>query len=161
MHRKILEVAFLALCLAGCAGMGESNVFQKLYLIICKPSPDQQVTAQKQVQHYLAGVQSGKRRAATHRYIAVRTSNPTTKQRLVYVTKRVNAEAAAQKKGEALSPAWVNPPELKCLMVFDTQFHQFVGTGCYVVGTLPSEGQVTQFESVSAEYVGTGTADSF
>jgi len=41
-------------------------------------------------------------------------------------------------------------------MVFDTQAKQFVGSGCYVVESLPTPGTVTKFESASAEFVGQG-----
>jgi hypothetical protein len=39
-------------------------------------------------------------------------------------------------------------------MVFDTQTRQFVGSGCYIVSGGLSNGEITQFETVSAEFVG-------
>jgi hypothetical protein len=48
----------------------------------------------------------------------------------------------------------VEPAQLRCLMVFDTQTREFVGSGCYVVSTAPSVGEVAGFETVSAEFVG-------
>jgi hypothetical protein len=50
----------------------------------------------------------------------------------------------------------VETEQLHCLMVFDTESKQFVGSGCYVVGPLPPPGTLAQFESVTAEFVGTG-----
>jgi hypothetical protein len=152
MNRSLLGVSLAFLFLAGCAGISETA--HKLYLIICKPSTEQLATAQTQVEHYLTSVERGNRAAAKHRYIAVKTLNPTTKQRLVYVTKKTNAQIEAEKNGEKLSSTWVETPQLKCLMVFDTDAKQFVGAGCYVLGSLPTPGQVAQFESVVAEYVG-------
>ena len=49
---------------------------------------------------------------------------------------------------------WAEPSQLRCLMVFDTQTRQFVGSGCYVVPSEPSNGKVETFETVSAEFVG-------
>ncbi len=56
-----------------------------------------------------------------------------------------------------LSPRPAQPSQLRCLMVFDTQTKQFVGSGCYVVASAPSIGEVEKFETVSAEFVGQGT----
>jgi hypothetical protein len=50
----------------------------------------------------------------------------------------------------------VEPAQLRCLMVYDTQTREFVGSGCYVVSTEPLAGAVSKFESVSAEFVGHG-----
>jgi hypothetical protein len=42
------------------------------------------------------------------------------------------------------------------LMVFDTQTQEFVGSGVYAVDNLPAIGELSKFESVSAEFVGQG-----
>jgi hypothetical protein len=115
------------------------------------PTPEQQTTAQKRVKAYLVAVKKGRRHAATHRYIAVETLRPTKTQLADYVKKRAEAKSA----GTQLSSRWVEPSQLRCMMVFDTQSKQFVGSGCYVVGSLPAVGTVAKFETVSAEYVGT------
>jgi hypothetical protein len=117
------------------------------------PTPEQQATAQKRVKDYLVAVKKGRRRAATHRYIAVETLRPTKTQLADYVKKRAQAKSAAG--GTELSSRWVEPDKLRCMMIFDTQSKQFVGSGCYVVGSLPPVGTVAKFETVSAEYVGT------
>jgi hypothetical protein len=114
------------------------------------PTPEQAATAQKRVKDYFLTVQKGRRRAATHRYIAVETLRPTKKQLSDYLQKRAHAQSA----GTPLSSRWVEPGQLRCLMVFDTQSKQFVGSGCYVVGNLPPVGTVAKFETFSAEYVG-------
>ena len=146
----------LVAILCGCADLEQSNVLHNLYLIICKPTPEQQSTAQQGVQHYLASVQKGRQPAPKHRYIAVQTLNPTVKQKLTYVTKKTKARMAAEANGEKLPATWVETEELHCLMVFDTKSEQFVGSGCYVVGSLPAPGTLAEFESVTAEFVGTG-----
>lgn len=117
------------------------------------PTPEQQTTAQKRVKDYLVAVQKGRRHAATHRYIAVETLRPTKKQLADYVKKRAEAKSA----GAQLSNRWVEPGQLRCMMVFDTQSKQFVGSGCYVIGSLPPVGTVAKFDTFSAEYVGTSS----
>jgi hypothetical protein len=116
------------------------------------PTPEQKAVAQKRVKDYLVAVKKGRRHAAAHRYIAVETLKPTKTQLADYEKKRAEAKSAA---GTQLSNRWVEPSQLRCMMVFDTQSQQFVGSGCYVVGTLPPVGTVAKFETVSAEYVGT------
>jgi hypothetical protein len=108
------------------------------------PTPEQQATAKQQIKNYLAAVKKGKRHVATHRYISVETLKPTKKQLEEY-TKNQRPERRAE------------PAQLRCLMVFDSQFGQFVGSGCYVLSSEPTVGQVTKFETVSAEFVGPGT----
>jgi hypothetical protein len=157
MGSRLPKVALaLATILCGCADFEQSGVVHNLYLIICKPTPEQQGTAQQRVQHYLASVQRGRQPAAKRRYVAIQTLNPTVKQKLTYVTKKTKAGMAAEANGEKLPATWVETEQLHCLMVFDTQSKEFVGSGCYVVGALPAPGTVAQFESVTAEVVGEG-----
>jgi hypothetical protein len=117
------------------------------------PTPEQAATAKQRVKDYLVAVQKGRRRAATHRYIAVETLRPTKTQLADYLKKRAEAKSTAG--GTQLSN--VEPNQLRCIMVFDAQSKQFVGSGCYVVGNLPSVGTVAKFDTFSAEYVGTTT----
>jgi hypothetical protein len=107
------------------------------------PTPEQQATAKQQVEDYLGAVKKDQRRTATHRYISVETLRPTKTQLEDYFQKRRPSRT-------------VEPSQLRCLMVFDTQTRQFVGSGCYVVASEPSIGEVTRFETVSAEFVGQG-----
>lgn len=158
MGSRLLKIPLLALMaiLCGCANFEQSDVLHNLYLIICKPTPEQHGTAQQGVQHYLASVQRGGQPAPKRRYIAIQTLNPTVKQKLTYVTKKTKAQMAAAANGEKLPATWVETEQLHCLMVFDTASKQFVGSGCYVVGALPAPGTLAQFESVTAEFVGAG-----
>ena len=105
------------------------------------PTPEQQATAKQQVENYLAAVKRGRKHAATQRYISVETLRPTKKQLEDYSQKR-------------RLPRTAEPSQLRCLMVFDTLTRQFVGSGCYVVPSEPSIGEVAKFETVSAEFVG-------
>src|ERR1700761_5709238 len=58
------------------------------------PTPAQVTAAQKSVKDYLVAIQKGKRRPATHRYIAVETLRPTNKQLEDYKRKQANAKTA-------------------------------------------------------------------
>jgi hypothetical protein len=107
------------------------------------PTPEQQATAKQQVDDYVAAVKKDRKRAATHRYISVETLRPTKTQIEDYCKKR-------------RLPRTTETSKLRCLMVFDTQTRQFVGSGCYVVQGEPPIGEVTKFETVSAEFVGQG-----
>lgn len=114
------------------------------------PTSDQREEAKKRVKTYYEAIRKGRRRPAKHRYIALETLRPTKQQREDYLRKRLAAKAT----GSQSPSGTVDPGQLRCLMVFDTQKQQFVGSNCYVVEGLPSAGTVARFESVSAEYVG-------
>jgi hypothetical protein len=63
------------------------------------------------------------------------------------------------KNSHYIAVATVREPDsqgAKSLMIFDTQTDQVVGNHVYDVKTEPKTGQVSKFESYSAEYVGTG-----
>jgi hypothetical protein len=108
------------------------------------PTPEQQTNAEQQVKKYFEAVKKHQKHPATHRYISVETLRPTKKQLADY-TKRMR------------QPLPAAPSQLRCLMVFDTQTEQFVGSGCYVVASEPTVGEVDRFETASAEFVGQGT----
>jgi hypothetical protein len=146
----------LATYLCGCSNIQQANVLRNLYLIICKPTPEQQAVAQKHVEKYFSPSKEANCPAPTSRYIAVQTLNPTVKQKLAYVSKKTKTGIEAEKNGQKLPASWVDTDQLRCLMVFDTQSKQFVGSGCYVVGALPPVGQLIEFESVTAEFVSAG-----
>jgi hypothetical protein len=108
------------------------------------PTTEQQAVANQQVEAYLVAVTKHRKHAATHRYISVETLRPTKKQ----VEDFAGKQPASRR---------VEPGQLRCLMVFDTQTREFVGSGCYVVSGEPSAGEVARFATVSAEFVGHGT----
>lgn len=143
----------MALAMYGCSSIQQSRVLHNLYLIICKPTPEQQTVAQKNVQNVLSPSKKASRPILKNRYIAVQTLNPVVKQKLTYVSKKTKASIEAEKNGQKLPASWVDTDQLRCLMVFDTESKHFVGSGCYVVGSLPDDGQLVEFESVTAEFV--------
>ncbi len=105
------------------------------------PTPEQRTKAKEEVEVYLRAVNKGRKQAARHRYISVETLRPTSAQVEDFTRKQATARR-------------VEPAQLRCLMVFDTQTREFVGSGCYVVRKRPLAGEVAQFETVSAEFVG-------
>jgi len=131
---------------------GYSGVYDSDYWYV--PTPEQRAEAEKQVQAYLAAVKKGRKHRASHRYVAVKTLRPTKKQLQDYDNKRAAARLAAAKGVAELSKRWVDPGQLQCMMVFDTQSKQFVGSGCYVVASTPPPGTTSKFETFTAEYVG-------
>lgn len=156
MSSRIFAVAIgFALTTWGCSSIQQSNVLHNLYLIICKPTPEQQAVAQTNVQKVLSPSKKARRPIPKSRYIAVQTLDPVVKQKLTYVSKKTKAAIEAEQNGQKLPASWVDTDQLRCLMVFDTQSKEFVGTGCYVVGSLPDDGQLVEFESVTAEFVST------
>jgi hypothetical protein len=143
----------------GCSSIRQANVLHNLYLIICKPTPEQQAVAQTNVQKALSPSKKAGRPIPKSRYIAVQTLDPVVKQKLTYVSKKTKAAIEAEQNGQKLPASWVDTDQLRCLMVFDTQSKEFVGTGCYVVGSLPDDGQLVEFESVTAEFVSTAPSN--
>jgi hypothetical protein len=121
------------------------------------PTPEQLATARKRVENYLLAVKKRHGHAPTHRYISVETLRPTKKQVDDYTKKRDKARFNAGPEASELSRHRVEPSQLHCLMVFDTQTRQFAGSGCYLVSSEPPIGQITTFQTVSAEFVGSGT----
>jgi hypothetical protein len=132
----------------GYAGAYDSNYFYT-------PTPDQVAAAKKQVQKYFVAVRKARRHAAKRRYIAVQTLNPTKEQLGDYKKKRAEAQNAAAGGGGQMSNRWVASDKLRCVMLFDTQSKQFVGSGCYVIAGKPPSGTVAKFDTYSAEFVGT------
>jgi hypothetical protein len=78
--------------------------------------------------------------------------------RLAY--ERMSAERRAEvKKRRYIAVATVreqNSKGAKSVMVYDTQTEQVVGNNVYDVKSAPKDGQVSKFDTYSAEFVGTG-----
>lgn len=153
-HLFFAGLAGLALFLNGCGDFGGHYGLGRFVLAICKISPEQKQDAQERVNRYFAAVANHQKPRPWRRYIAVQTLDPNPKQ----VTKYLQTRAAAQKKATSedrtLGPEWTEPSQVHCIMVFDVQTREFVGSGCYVVSSLPAIGQVTTFETYSAQFVG-------
>jgi hypothetical protein len=146
----------IGLIFSACATLETGGSGPDFALIKCPVSPAQASTAQIHANRYLAAVASGHRPPPRNRYVAVTTLSPNKKQTAAYVKKRQAAAADAAAKHETLPAKWAEPSQLKCVCIFDTQSRQFVGTVCYVISSEPAIGEIARFESMSAEFVGTG-----
>jgi hypothetical protein len=118
------------------------------------PTPEQLAAAREQVKDYLVAVKKHRKHASTHRYISVETLRPTKKQLEDYREKGSEGRFATGPQGTAPSTHSNDSSKLRCLMVYDTQTKQFVGSGCYLVASEPPVGNVSIFQTVSAEFVG-------
>jgi hypothetical protein len=146
-------MAGAALFVGGCAGLSGPNGLGQRVLVVCKTTPAQQAAAQKLSNQYFSKVASGKKPRPTRRYVAVQTLDPNEKQRGKYLQTRVAAQKKAETNGESLGAGWANPSGLHCVMVFDVVTHESVGTNCYVVGALPTVGELNTYDTFPAEFV--------
>ncbi len=81
------------------------------------------------------------------RYLAVRTSDPTP-------TQRAEIRRNMEKPGSKYSGPKKAPGKICCVMVWDTQSREIVGTDCYAVLDLPTPGTVARFDAYTAQYAG-------
>jgi hypothetical protein len=156
MNKKLFSILFtlVTLLFSGCEALLDYQSIHKDYLAVYRATPQQRRIAEMRVRRYSDAVQRGKHARAKSRYIAVQTLDPDASQRKSYAQRRESVRKIAEEQGRALAPAWVEPNEIHCLMVFDTQSREFVGSDCYVVAALPGAGRLAQFEAVTAEFVG-------
>jgi hypothetical protein len=71
---------------------------------------------------------------------------------------------SAQRKAEVKKRRYIAVPTVReknstgaqSVMVYDTQSQQVIGNNVYDLKSTPKDGQVSKFDTVSAEYVGTG-----
>ena len=146
-------MAALLLFGGGCAGWSGPNGLGQLVLVVCKTTPEQLTAGQDLSNRYFSQVASGKRARPARRYVAVQTLDPNQKQRTRYAQTRADVEKKAKSNGESLSADWVDDSHLHCIMIFDVVTHEAVGTNCYVVGTLPTVGTTTTYDTFPAEFV--------
>jgi hypothetical protein len=121
--------------------------------VVCKTTPVQQAAGQKLSNQYFSQVASDKKPRPTGRYVAVQTLDPNVKQRGKYLQSRAAAQKKAEANGEPLGRGWADAGALHCIMVFDVVTHESVGTNCYVVGTLPTIGELNTYDTFPAEFV--------
>jgi hypothetical protein len=120
------------------------------------PTAEQLAAAQEQVEDYLLAAKKHRKHehVTGRRYISVETLRPTKKQLEDYTKRWSGKKFPIEPQGTAPSRHPGDPSKLRCLMVYDTQTKQFVGSGCYLVNNEPSVGDVMMFQTVSAEFVG-------
>lgn len=83
------------------------------------------------------------------RYLAVRTDDPTPEQ-----MKEIRRNMAKPSGGYGASATSSAPKKVYCVMIWDTQTHEVVGTDCYAVLKLPPPGEPVRFDTYTAQYVG-------
>ena len=81
------------------------------------------------------------------RYLAVRTADPTPAQ-------WTEIRRDTQKPTSRYSGARKVPEKIYCVMIWDTQSQEIVGTDCYAVLKLPPAGELARFDTYTAQYVG-------
>ena len=81
------------------------------------------------------------------RYLAVRTADPTPAQ-------WTEIRRDMQKPGSRYSGPAKAPGKIYCVMIWDTQSREIVGTDCYAVLKLPPAGELARFDTYTAQYVG-------
>lgn len=81
------------------------------------------------------------------RYLAVRTEDPTPEQ-----MKQIRREMA--RPGGPYGTPTAAPKKVYCVMIWDTQTREVVGTDCYAVLKLPEPGETARFDTYTAQYVG-------
>ena len=145
--------AGVALFVSGCAGLTGPNGLGQRVLVVCKITPAQQAAAQNLSNQYFSQVASGKKARPRRRYVALQTLDPNAKQLGKYTQTRATAQKKAESEGRSLGPEWAEPSQLHCVMVFDVVTHESVGTNCYVVGSLPTVGEIDTYDTFPAEFV--------
>jgi hypothetical protein len=155
--RRFLVAGFASvlLFLNGCAGFYGPHGLGQFVLLICKITPAQQQDAQQRVNRYFTKVANRQKPRPWVRYVAVQTLDPNEKQKEKYIKSRAAAQDKAATEGKPLGAEWVEPSQLHCIMVFDVVTEDSVGTGCYVVGSLPKVGETNTYESFPAEFIAT------
>jgi hypothetical protein len=154
-HILFIYFASLAMFVSGCAGFYGPQGLGHLVLVICKITPAQKEDAQKRANQYFTEVANHRKPRPRHRYVAVRTLDPNRKQQDKYLQSRATAQKKAESEGKPLGSEWVEPSQLHCIMVFDVVTQESIGEKCYVVGTLPKDGDVDTYETFPAEFIAT------
>lgn len=80
------------------------------------------------------------------RYLAVRTADPTPAQ-------WTEIRRDMQKPASRYSGPRKAPEKIYCVMIWDTQSQEIVGTDCYAVLKLPPSGDLARFDTYTAQYV--------
>ena len=166
MKRYFRDACFLifvtaAVLISGCAtnhktSLSTGNPVIGHYVATTAQIRAASVRAARHFIHMSAGLQPGMR-VATVRYLAVQTESPTPTQiSQIKKTIRTSPEVAA-KYGLTAAVSGAGPWELKkpvyCVMIWDTESRQIIGSQCYALLELPGPGTLARFETYNAEFV--------
>jgi hypothetical protein len=156
-----LGVAFaLAGLLSGCLTTQEvltkvedlaGSLFNNLSIGAYKATPQQIRLADQRADAAYKKFSTSQKQALKEsgtRYLAVRTSDPTPAQ-------NVEIRSNLKKPGKYSSlPKSASTAKIYCVMIWDTQSREVVGTDCYAVLSLPKSGTLAHFDTYTAQYVG-------
>jgi len=150
-HLPILTVLALALAFTGCAATtGALKSSPNQVAGIYRATPVQIKVADMRASAYYAKIapaEGAKEKYQGPRYLAVRTLDPSPEQ-------WTQVQADMKKPGSRYGAPTSTPGQVHCVMVWDTQTQQVVGTDCYAVIKLPAAGTTTRFDTYTAEYIG-------
>lgn len=104
---------------------------------------------------------AAERARATYKKIAMHPTVHPRKARYLAVKTEPSAPSpttasASAPRSKVVSRAAANVPARASIMIWDTHTQEIVGNKVYDVGSEPSSGSVTRFETYTAEYVGSG-----
>ena len=152
-HTLLFFFCGLALFVNGCASFYGPHGMGQWVLLVWKITPAQKEDAQKRANQYFTAVATHQKPRPLHRYVAIQTLDPNPKQQAKYLQSRGTAQEKAQSEGKPLGSEWVEPSRLHCIMVFDVVTQQPTNDKCYVVGSLPKDGEVNTYETFPAEFI--------
>jgi len=89
------------------------------------------------------------------RYLAVRTEDPNPEQ-----MQQIRRNLTKPSGGAYGTPTGAPPKKVYCVMIWDTQSREVVGTDCYAVLKLPTPGEPARFDTYTAQYVGTSQGEA-
>ena len=152
-HTLLFLFCGLALFVNGCASFYGPQGLGHRVLVVCKITPAQKEDAQKRANQYFTAVANHQKPRPARRYVAIQTLDPNPKQQAKYLQSRATAQEKAQSEGNPLGSEWVEPSQLHCIMVFDVVTQQSTNEKCYVVPSLPKDGEMNTYETFPAEFI--------
>lgn len=149
---RLAAVLALAALLSGCLTTQKLLTFARDFSVgIYKATAQQIHVADQRAAAALARFSPQRKadlKTSETRYLAVRTLDPTPAQ-MVEIKK--DMARPASRYGSSSSA----PGKIYCVMIWDTQTRQVVGTDCYAALSLPKDGDLARFDTYTAQYVGT------
>ena len=126
-----------------------AGIFNNLSLGAYRATPQQIRLADQRATATATGSPSREKafKESGTRYLAVRTADPT-------ATQRAEIRKEMQKPGSIYAGPKKAPSKIYCVMIWDTQSGEVVGTDCHAVANLPTPGTVARFDTYTAQYVG-------
>jgi hypothetical protein len=155
----VAPLTFLLSTFSGCSSLDSPTGKAKTAVIgSYVATPRQEQVARTKAIHYYGALTPAKKAALAERnvrYLAVVTESPTPDQ-IALIKKSIKASPQAAADYGVKIPAegkWELKKPVYCLMVWDTESHQVVGTNCYAFLKVPVAGSMEQFDTYSAQII--------